>query len=110
MRLLHNERLPPKWLAEALCRQALRQLPRAGAVRVTLDWTNEGGHCARRMAAESGRRFGCEEGFRDTRWDLGFTQARITALPAWSRLLALFALAPRARLAAPRRAARGAAN
>ena len=41
-RLLHNDRLSPKWPAEAVCRQAVRQLPRAGQVRLTLDWTSEG--------------------------------------------------------------------
>src|SRR6266700_380058 len=41
-RLLHNERLKPKELAEWLCRQALRQLPRTGRVRCTIDWTSEG--------------------------------------------------------------------
>lgn len=41
-RLLHNERLKPKELAEWLCRQALRQLPRTGRVRFTIDWTSEG--------------------------------------------------------------------
>jgi hypothetical protein len=41
-RLLHNDRLHPKWLAEAVCRQALSQLPRAGQVRFTIDWTSEG--------------------------------------------------------------------
>ena len=34
-----------------------------------------------------------EEGFRDAKWYLGFAQARITAIRAWSRLFALFALA-----------------
>src|SRR4030095_13428740 len=38
-RLLHNERLKPKELAEWLCRQALRQLPRTGRGRVTIGWT-----------------------------------------------------------------------
>ena len=41
-RLLHNERLKPKELAEWLCRQALRQLPRTGRVRCAIDWTSEG--------------------------------------------------------------------
>jgi hypothetical protein len=41
-RLLHNERLAPKWLAESIAHQALRQVPLTGAVRVTLDWTTEG--------------------------------------------------------------------
>jgi hypothetical protein len=41
-RLLHNERLKPNDFAEWLCRQALRQVPRTGRVRFTLDWTSEG--------------------------------------------------------------------
>lgn len=41
-RLLHNPRLAPKALAEAVCQQALRQLPKQGLVRVTIDWTSEG--------------------------------------------------------------------
>jgi hypothetical protein len=44
-------------------------------------------------AAEYARRFGCEQGFRDAKWELGFAQARIKAIEAWSRLFALFALA-----------------
>lgn len=241
-RLLHNDRLHPKWLAEAVCRQALSQMPRAGQVRLTLDWTSEGDqhllivslvvgrravpifwrayrqsvlkgrmgryetavvkrafrlifaavaprrvrltadrgfadtalfelldssgvrfvirvkgstkvclragwrqlqrlsfranarrrslgrvlYCessphrlwvtisrarnkhgqwerwhlvsnrrlsARRMAQEYGHRFACEEGFRDAKWYLGFKQARVAAISAWSRLFALFALA-----------------
>jgi Transposase DDE domain len=44
-------------------------------------------------AAEYARRFGCEQGFRDTKWELGFAQARIKDIYAWSRLFALFALA-----------------
>lgn len=53
-------------------------------------------NCPRRAhatAAEYARRFGCEQGFRDVKWELGFAQARLTALHAWSRLFALFALA-----------------
>jgi len=42
-RLLHNERLAPKWLAESIAHQALSQVPPTGAVRVTLDWTSEAG-------------------------------------------------------------------
>ena len=41
-RLLHNPRLAPKALAEAICQQALRQLPRSGTVRCAIDWTSEG--------------------------------------------------------------------
>ena len=48
---------------------------------------------ARATAAEYARRFGCEQGFRDTKWGLGFAQARIKDIYAWSRLFALFALA-----------------
>lgn len=48
---------------------------------------------AQATAAEYARRFGCEEGFRDIKWELGFAQARITDIHAWSRLFALFALA-----------------
>src|SRR5229473_4609776 len=48
---------------------------------------------AQATAAEYARRFGCEQGFRDTKWELGFAQARITDIHAWSRLFALFALA-----------------
>ena len=40
-----------------------------------------------------GHRFGCEEGFRDTKWWLGFAKARIAPSKAWSRMFALFAIA-----------------
>lgn len=48
---------------------------------------------AHATAAEYARRFGCEQGFRDAKWELGFAQARIKNIHAWSRLFALFALA-----------------
>ena len=48
---------------------------------------------AKQAANEYGFRFCCEEGFRDAKWYLGFAQARITDIQAWSRLFALFALA-----------------
>ncbi|HEX9595256.1 MAG TPA: transposase [Anaerolineales bacterium] len=48
---------------------------------------------AHATAAEYARRFGCEQGFRDAKWELGFAQARIQQIKAWSRLFALFALA-----------------
>ena len=48
---------------------------------------------AQATAAEYARRFGCEQGFRDTKWELGFAQARIKDIHAWSRLFALFVLA-----------------
>src|SRR5215475_3225293 len=40
-RLIHNERLSPKWLAESVAHQALSQVPRFGKVRLTIDWTTE---------------------------------------------------------------------
>lgn len=48
---------------------------------------------ATQMAHEYARRFGCEEGFRDAKWLLGFAQARIQDIKAWSRFFALFAFA-----------------
>lgn len=51
------------------------------------------GRRAQATAAEYARRFGCEQGFRDAKWELGFAQARLQDIKAWSRLFALFALA-----------------
>jgi len=48
---------------------------------------------AGQMAAEYSRRFGCEQGFRDAKWRLGFAEARVTQTQAWSRFFALFAIA-----------------
>jgi hypothetical protein len=48
---------------------------------------------AHATATEYSRRFGCEQGFRDAKWELGFAQARVQQISAWSRLFALFALA-----------------
>jgi hypothetical protein len=50
-------------------------------------------YAATAAAYEYGRRFGCEEGFRDAKWWLGFTKARIAQIKAWSRMFALFAMA-----------------
>lgn len=41
-RLIHNERLAPHALADAVLAQALHQLPRRGKVRLAIDWTIEG--------------------------------------------------------------------
>lgn len=41
-RLIHNQRLSPKRLAEAVLTQALAQLPKHGKVRLAIDWTLEG--------------------------------------------------------------------
>jgi DDE family transposase len=43
--------------------------------------------------AEYRHRPGCEAGFRDAKWWLGFAQARIKQISAWSRLFALVAIA-----------------
>jgi hypothetical protein len=48
---------------------------------------------AQKAAQEYGHRFGCEEGFRDAKWWLGFAKARIAQIKAWSRMFALFAIA-----------------
>jgi hypothetical protein len=39
--LLHNERLEPRHLAEAVLLQALAQLPAHGLVRLAINWTKE---------------------------------------------------------------------
>lgn len=48
---------------------------------------------AHAAASEYGRRFTCEEGFRDGKRLLGFAEARVTCLKAWSRMFLLVALA-----------------
>lgn len=48
---------------------------------------------AKQMASEYGCRFSCEEGFRDSKWWLGFKEARIADIRAWSRFFCLFAIA-----------------
>ena len=50
-------------------------------------------HRAKATSDEYAHRFGCEEGFRDAKWWLGFKQARVQLIYAWSRLFALFAIA-----------------
>lgn len=45
------------------------------------------------MAAEYARRFTCEEGFRDAKRLLGFHEARISCLKAWTRMFTLVAIA-----------------
>ena len=45
------------------------------------------------MAQEYGRRFGCEQGFKDAKRRLGFAAARVREIKAWSRFFALFAIA-----------------
>ena len=50
-------------------------------------------YAASPAVAEDAHRPGCEAGFRDVKWWLGFAQARIKAITAWARLFALFAIA-----------------
>ena len=50
-------------------------------------------YTAEQAVAEYAYRPGCEAGFRDAKWWLGFAQARIKAITAWSRLFALVAIA-----------------
>jgi hypothetical protein len=50
------------------------------------------GYRAKAAAKEYAYRFSCEEGFRDAKWWLGFAQARIAEIKAWSRMFALFAI------------------
>jgi len=45
------------------------------------------------MAAEYARRFTCEEGFRDGKRLLGFVEARVACIKAWSRMFLLVAIA-----------------
>jgi hypothetical protein len=45
------------------------------------------------MAHEYARRFTCEEGFRDAKRLLGFAEARIHCLKAWTRMFTLVAIA-----------------
>ena len=48
---------------------------------------------AGQMTTDYARRFGCEQGFRDVKRLLGFAEARIADIQAWSRFFALFAIA-----------------
>src|SRR5438477_4898903 len=43
-RLLHNPRLSPHKLADAVLNHVLQQLPRRGRLRLALDWTSEDAH------------------------------------------------------------------
>lgn len=45
------------------------------------------------MTNEYARRFTCEEGFRDAKRLLGFAEARISCLKAWTRMFTLVAIA-----------------
>jgi hypothetical protein len=47
---------------------------------------------ARKAADEYAHRFSCEEGFKDTKWWLGFSQGRIKDIDAWSRMFGFFVI------------------
>ena len=55
-RLLHNDRLEPRHLADAVLLQALVQLPSHGPVRLAIDWTIEGHQHLLVIALVVGRR------------------------------------------------------
>lgn len=50
-------------------------------------------HRAKQAAKEYARRFSCEQGFRDIKWEMGFSEGRMKDVKAWSRMFALFAIA-----------------
>ena len=50
-------------------------------------------YAAEKAMTEYARRPGCEAGFRDAKWWLGFAEARIKQITAWARLFALVAIA-----------------
>lgn len=50
-------------------------------------------YTAEQAVAEYAHRPGCEAGFRDAKWWLGFAQTRLKRIAAWSRLFALVAIA-----------------
>ena len=50
-------------------------------------------HKAEKTAREYGRRFSCEEGFRDAKRMLGFSEARIECIKGWARMFGLVAVA-----------------
>jgi hypothetical protein len=47
---------------------------------------------ARKTAEEYAHRFGCEEGFKDTKWWAGFKEAKVKDIQAWSRLFGFFVI------------------
>ena len=48
---------------------------------------------AEQTTSEYGRRFSCEEGFRDGKRVLGFAEARIGCIKAWARMFLIVAVA-----------------
>jgi hypothetical protein len=50
-------------------------------------------YTAAQAVVDYAHRPGCEAGFREARWLLGFAQARLQAMTAWSQLFALVGMA-----------------
>ena len=55
-RLIHNDKIDPRKLTEAICQQALLQVPKAGKVRLSIDWTIEGKQHLLTISLQVGRR------------------------------------------------------
>jgi hypothetical protein len=86
-RLLHCERVPyPLWVSMSRARDAQGKW---GLWYLVANRPSPAG----KAMTEYARRPGCEAGFRDAKWRLGFAEARIKQSTAWSRLFALVALA-----------------
>ena len=86
-RVAYCERAPHRlWVTLSRVRNAQGQWERWNLI-------SNRGRRAQTMTTEYARRFGCEQGFRDAKWELGFAQARVQQIQAWARLFALFALA-----------------
>ena len=86
-RLLYCAGTPqPLWVTMS------RQRDRQGTWRIWYLVANRP-YTAEQAVAEYTHRPGCEAGFRDAKWWLGFAQARIKQITAWSRLFALVAIA-----------------
>lgn len=55
-RLIHNDKVAPGALTEAICQQALSQIPARGKVHLSLDWTTEGKQHLLTISLQIGRR------------------------------------------------------
>jgi hypothetical protein len=84
--VLYWERSPPRlWVSQSRARDA------KGNWGIWHLLSNRP-YAAQKAAQEYGRRFGCEAGFGDATWGLGFATARLAQIKAWSPMLALFAI------------------
>jgi hypothetical protein len=85
--LLYCQKSPRRlWVHQSRARSKAGQLD-------TWSLVSNFARTAHKASTEYARRFSCEEGFRDAKWYLGFKQARVRNIRAWSRLFALFVLA-----------------